>query len=198
MTDDEVGRVVLVLITGFTSFSDGLANTYDEKLRGLTNPEIALKTANHLVDHFEGFSGPPWATFRNQYTRFYERWEEQEREKQLAIDSGGRLAGTIPPSEGRHIAAAAYAKQFKRRPPADIFALPDPEALPKVTQEEVDKALRVIAGGYDHDGKTYSNYSEVLKAFDGHQGTARAAVAALEGSKRVHHHPNGVLILLPA
>lgn len=195
MNDAEVQDVLVVLATGFT-MSDGLADTYDQKLHSLSNFDIALKTAMYMLDEHESRFAPSWAEFKKQYGRFFERFEEQETEKRLAIESGGRLAGMVSPKEGRQIAAAAYAKQYKRTPPANIFDLPDPEFVPRASKEEVETALQVIRGGYDHDGMTFAKYTDVLKAFDGHQLTARAAVKVLEDSRRLVHRPDGTLILL--
>ncbi|MCD6056552.1 MAG: hypothetical protein K0R44_24 [Thermomicrobiales bacterium] len=196
MTEEEALKVLTPLAVAFP-FGDDQVELWVEKLRSLSNAFIAMKTTNSLIDEHEGLRAPAWAVFKKQYDRFHARWEEEESERRLALEAPqGRLAGMISPKEGRQIAAAAYAKQYKRKPPANIFDLPDPEFVPRATSEEVETALQVIRGGYDHDGMTFSKYTDVLKAFDGHQLTARAAVKTLEDSRQLVHRPDGTLILL--
>lgn len=195
MTEDEALRVMSPLVINFP-FKDDNVELWVLKLKALSVPLCAMRAADALIDDLEALRAPPWSLFRKAYDRFYARYEEEQNEKRLALESGGRLAGMVSPKEGRQIAAAAYAKQYKRRPPANIFSLPDPDFVPKAADEDIERALGVIQGGYDHEGMTFSSYKEVLRAFDGHQLTARAAVKALEDSRRLHHHPNGTLVLL--
>jgi hypothetical protein len=196
MTDHEIDMVLAPLIVAF-SFTEPMVKLWNDKLAGLTDGEAALRTANALIDDVETLRAPAWGLFKKTYDRWYARLEEERRERELALEQPqGRLAGMVSPKEGRQIAAAAYAKHYKRRPPADIFDLPDPEFVPEASAEDIETALGVIRGGYDHEGMTFSSYVEVLKAFNGHQLTARAAVKALEDSGRIIHRTNGQLILL--
>jgi hypothetical protein len=194
MTEDEALRVMAPLVIAFPFKADEV-DLGMVKMKGLTDPEAAQITADRMIDEVESLRAPQWSVFRKSYDRQWERLEEQRNEKRLELESGGRLAGMISPKEGRQIAAAAYAKHYKRRPPADIFSLPDPEYVPSAQHEEIEKALNVIRGGYEHDGMIFSRYTDVLKAFDGHQLTARAAVKALVDSGMLIHHPNGTLLL---
>lgn len=195
MNQDEANRVMAPLVIAFP-FKDDEVDLWMLKLKALTEPEVAMATAMLMIDEVESLRAPQWSVFRKSYDRLFQRHEEQERERRLALESGGDRLHVISPREGRGIAAAAYAKEFRKTPPANIFALPDPEQLPRATPEEIETALAVIRGGYDHDNLTFSRYTDVLKAFHGHQSTARAAVAALEASKQLVHYPSGVLVLL--
>jgi hypothetical protein len=194
MNNDEALRVMAPLVIAFP-FKDDQVDLWMLKLKALTEPDVAIATAMLMIDEVESLRAPQWSVFRKSYDRLYQRHEEQERERRLALESGDRLL-IISPREGRGIAAAAYAKEYRKPPPANIFLLPDPERVPTASPEDIEKALDVIRGGYDHDGMTFSRYTDVLKAFGGHQLPARAAVAALEASRQVHHHPNGTLVLL--
>lgn len=197
MTEAEALKVITPLVIAFP-FKDDEVDLWMIKMQALSDVEAALKTADAMIDEVESLRAPQWSVFKKLYERWYARLEEQRAEKRLQLESGQGRMDAVTPRQGRQIAGAAYEKQYKRKPQGDIFALPNPEFVPTATQTDVDRALRVIEGGYVHDGRVFSRYAEVLRAFDGHHLTARAALAALEGARKIHHHPNGVLILLPA
>jgi hypothetical protein len=197
VTEDEITKVLTPLIVAF-SFSDELSNTYDERLKGLSDFEAALRTTNTLIDEVETLRAPPWAVFKKQYDRHHVRLEEYRKEQVLALGQGQGRLNMVTPREGRQIAAAAYAREFRRSPPGELFALPDPDVVPLATREEVDAALAAISSGYEHDGLVFSRFDDVAAAFDGHLRTARAACRSLELDRRIVWRPDGVIVLLPA
>lgn len=196
MTEDEALRVIAPLVVAF-SFKEDIVELWMGKLKGLTDVEAAMRTTNTLIDEVDSLRAPAWSVFKKQYDRHWARLEEYRNEQRLALGEGQGRLNMVTPKEGRQIAAAAYAKQFHRSPPGELFALPDPDVVPLATREEVDAALAAISSGYEHDGLIFSRFDDVAAAFDGHLRTARAACRSLELDRRIVWRPDGVIVLLP-
>jgi hypothetical protein len=83
--------------------------------------------------------------------------------------------------------AQAYRDAYHREAPGDIFGLPDPDAIPATTENDIADAWAIVLSGR-------ARYPDVMQALGTSHPRARGALRALEKAGKLEWRNNGSLI----